>query len=191
MWMDRRQRAPLARHRHARRDVVSRLLGARVSLLVGFAAVLVAGVVGVALGLVAGFYGGRLDDLLMRLGDMQLAFPVLVLAIAVLYGARREPRQRDRRARPDGVGHLRADRARRDAVAAAPRVRGGRPALGARRRGSCGGTSCRTSCRRSRWWPPSPSHGRSSPRRRCRSWGSASRRPRRAGAPCSTRGGTT
>jgi peptide/nickel transport system permease protein len=67
------------------RDVVSRLLyGARVSLLVGFAAVLVAGVVGVALGLVAGYYGGRLDDLLMRLGDVQLAFPVLVLAIAVL-----------------------------------------------------------------------------------------------------------
>jgi peptide/nickel transport system permease protein len=67
------------------RDVVSRLLyGARVSLLVGFAAVLVAGVVGVALGLVAGYYSGRLDDLLMRLGDVQLAFPVLVLAIAVL-----------------------------------------------------------------------------------------------------------
>ena len=67
------------------RDVVSRLLyGARVSLLVGFAAVLVAGVVGVALGLVAGYYGGRLDDLLMRVGDVQLAFPVLVLAIAVL-----------------------------------------------------------------------------------------------------------
>jgi peptide/nickel transport system permease protein len=67
------------------RDVVSRLLyGARVSLLVGFAAVLMAGVVGVALGLVAGYYGGRLDDLLMRLGDVQLAFPVLVLAIAVL-----------------------------------------------------------------------------------------------------------
>jgi peptide/nickel transport system permease protein len=64
---------------------VSRLLyGARVSLLVGFAAVLVAGAVGVALGLVAGYYGGRLDDLLMRVGDVQLAFPVLVLAIAVL-----------------------------------------------------------------------------------------------------------
>ena len=64
---------------------MSRLLyGARVSLLVGFAAVLVAGAVGVALGLVAGYYGGRLDDLLMRVGDVQLAFPVLVLAIAVL-----------------------------------------------------------------------------------------------------------
>jgi peptide/nickel transport system permease protein len=67
------------------RDVASRLLhGARVSLAVGFSAVLVAGVIGVALGLVSGWYGGRLDDALMRLGDVQLAFPVLVLAIAVL-----------------------------------------------------------------------------------------------------------
>jgi len=67
------------------RDVVSRLLyGARVSLSVGFAAVILAGTLGVALGLVAGYYGGRLDDALMRLGDVQLAFPALVLAIAVL-----------------------------------------------------------------------------------------------------------
>src|SRR5213078_1174260 len=67
------------------RDVASRLLhGARVSLAVGFSAVLVAGVIGVALGLVSGWYGGRVDDALMRLGDVQLAFPVLVLAIAVL-----------------------------------------------------------------------------------------------------------
>ena len=67
------------------RDVASRLLhGARVSLAVGFSAVLIAGVIGVALGLVSGWYGGRLDDALMRLGDVQLAFPVLVLAVAVL-----------------------------------------------------------------------------------------------------------
>lgn len=67
------------------RDVVSRLLyGARVSLIVGFSAVVVAGAFGVVLGLVAGYYGGRLDDVLMRLGDVQLAFPALVLAIAVL-----------------------------------------------------------------------------------------------------------
>jgi peptide/nickel transport system permease protein len=67
------------------RDVVSRLLhGARVSLIVGFSAVIVAGVLGVLLGLVSGYYGGRLDDVLMRLGDVQLAFPALVLAIAVL-----------------------------------------------------------------------------------------------------------
>ena len=67
------------------RDVASRLLyGARVSLAVGFSAVVVAGALGEALGLVSGWYRGRLDDLLMRLGDVQLAFPVLVLAVAVL-----------------------------------------------------------------------------------------------------------
>jgi peptide/nickel transport system permease protein len=67
------------------RDVASRLLyGARVSLLVGFSAVLLAGVIGVALGLVSGWYRGWVDDALMRLGDVQLAFPVLVLAVAVL-----------------------------------------------------------------------------------------------------------
>jgi peptide/nickel transport system permease protein len=67
------------------RDVVSRLLyGARVSLVVGLSAVVLAGALGVGLGLVSGYYGGRLDDALMRLGDVQLAFPALVLAIAVL-----------------------------------------------------------------------------------------------------------
>jgi peptide/nickel transport system permease protein len=67
------------------RDVVSRLLyGARVSLMVGFSAVVLAGALGVLTGLVAGYYGGRLDDVLMRVGDVQLAFPALVLAIAVL-----------------------------------------------------------------------------------------------------------
>jgi peptide/nickel transport system permease protein len=67
------------------RDVASRLLhGGRVSLVVGFSAVLLAGVVGVGLGLISGWYRGWLDDLLMRLGDVQLAFPVLVLAVAVL-----------------------------------------------------------------------------------------------------------
>lgn len=67
------------------RDVASRLLhGARVSLVVGFSAVLVAGGLGVTLGLASGWYRGWLDDLLMRVGDVQLAFPVLVLAVAVL-----------------------------------------------------------------------------------------------------------
>src|SRR5439155_1119146 len=67
------------------RDVASRLLyGARVSLIVGLAAVAVAGVLGVALGLPSGYYRGFADDALMRLGDVQLAFPVLVLAVAVL-----------------------------------------------------------------------------------------------------------
>ena len=67
------------------RDVLSRLLyGARVSLVVGFVTVIAAGAAGVALGVLGGFYGGWLDDVLMRTGDVQLAFPVLLLGVAML-----------------------------------------------------------------------------------------------------------
>ena len=56
------------------RDAFSRLLyGARVSLLVGVAAILVGGTLGVSAGLVSGYFGGWIDDVLMRLGDIQLA----------------------------------------------------------------------------------------------------------------------
>ncbi len=67
------------------RDILSRLLfGARVSLSVGFLSMLLAGVVGVVLGLVSGYFGGSLDDLIMRLADVQLAFPVILLAITIV-----------------------------------------------------------------------------------------------------------
>lgn len=67
------------------RDVFSRVLvGARVSLQVGFIAVSISLVAGVTLGLVAGFYGGRIDDLVMRTMDMLFAFPWILLAIAIL-----------------------------------------------------------------------------------------------------------
>jgi len=67
------------------RDVFSRvLLGARVSLLVGFVAVGISLTAGTLLGLIAGFYGGRLDDLIMRLMDVLFAFPAMLMAIAVL-----------------------------------------------------------------------------------------------------------
>lgn len=67
------------------RDVLSRLLyGARISLLVGLAAIAVGGVIGVVAGLLAGYFGGWVDDLTMRLADMQLAFPFILLAIMFL-----------------------------------------------------------------------------------------------------------
>ena len=67
------------------RDVLRRLLyGARVSLVIGLTAVVLAGAAGVVLGLIAGYYRGWLDDVLMRVGDIQLAFPVLLLGVAVL-----------------------------------------------------------------------------------------------------------
>jgi peptide/nickel transport system permease protein len=67
------------------RDILSRLFyGARISLLVGACAALLAGVVGAAIGLVAGFLGGWFDRILMRLADIQLAFPSILLALAIV-----------------------------------------------------------------------------------------------------------
>ncbi|HET7341143.1 MAG TPA: ABC transporter permease [Methylomirabilota bacterium] len=70
---------------HLGRDLMARVIyGARPALLVGFAAVVISGVIGMAAGLVAGYFGGRVDDVLMRLADIQLAFPFILLAIAVI-----------------------------------------------------------------------------------------------------------
>ena len=67
------------------RDVLSRLIyGARVSLSVGIVAVVIGGTLGTILGLVAGYYGGRIDDVIMRIADIQLAFPFILLAIMFL-----------------------------------------------------------------------------------------------------------
>jgi ABC-type dipeptide/oligopeptide/nickel transport system permease subunit len=67
------------------RDLFSRLLfGARVSLLVGVVAEIIALLIGTMVGGIAGFYGGRIDSLLMRLTDVFFAFPSLLLAIGIL-----------------------------------------------------------------------------------------------------------
>lgn len=67
------------------RDVLSRLLfGARVSLAVGVAVVLLAGALGTLIGALSGYAGGAVDTLLMRLSDVVLAFPGILLAIALV-----------------------------------------------------------------------------------------------------------
>ena len=67
------------------RDILSRVLhGSRVSLRVGVAAVAIALVVGTVIGLMAGYWGGLLDNVLMRLMDLMLAFPSILLAIVVV-----------------------------------------------------------------------------------------------------------
>ncbi|MDD2627235.1 MAG: ABC transporter permease [Candidatus Methanomethylophilus sp.] len=67
------------------RDILSRLIfGSRVSLIVGLVAVAAGAGVGIALGLATGYYGGVLDNVIMRIGDVQLAFPFILLAIALM-----------------------------------------------------------------------------------------------------------
>ncbi len=67
------------------RDVLSRMIhGARISLAVGFAAVLIGGLLGSLLGLLAGYFGRAVDEIIMTLADIQLAFPFILLAIAVI-----------------------------------------------------------------------------------------------------------
>ena len=67
------------------RDLLGRILyGARFSLLVAGAAVLLSALVGVAAGLAAGYFGGRVDQIITRLADVQLAVPSLLLAITML-----------------------------------------------------------------------------------------------------------
>ena len=67
------------------RDVFSRVLyGTRYSLALGFLAIAISGTLGTILGLIAGFYGGMVDNLIMRIVDIGLAFPSILLALLVI-----------------------------------------------------------------------------------------------------------
>ncbi len=70
---------------HLGRDLLARLLyGTRLSLAVGAAAALIAGIIGSAIGITAGYFGGRVDNLIMRGVDMLMAFPYILLALAIV-----------------------------------------------------------------------------------------------------------
>jgi peptide/nickel transport system permease protein len=67
------------------RDMLSRIIyGARIALVVGIVAVVVSSILGVSLGLIAGYYGGAVDTVIMRVMDALYAFPVIFLAIATM-----------------------------------------------------------------------------------------------------------
>jgi peptide/nickel transport system permease protein len=79
------------------RDILSTILyGMRTSVLVGFFAVLLAMSIGITLGLMSGYFGGRIDSFIMRIADIQLTFPAILIALMVdgvariLAGAHRE-----------------------------------------------------------------------------------------------------
>lgn len=84
-WQDASGRVHLLGTDHLGRDILARIIhGSRIALVVGFAAVAISGLLGMTIGLVSGYFGGRIDDLFMRLADIQLAFPFILLAIAVI-----------------------------------------------------------------------------------------------------------
>ena len=84
-WQGSDGRAYLLGTDHLGRDVLSRVIyGSRVSLTIGFSAVLVGGLLGAAAGLGAGFASGRVDAAIMTLADAQLAFPFILLAIGII-----------------------------------------------------------------------------------------------------------
>lgn len=70
---------------HLGHDILTRLFyGARVSLVVGIASVLLGGGIGLVLGMVSGYFGGALDSVIMRFSEMQLSFPFLLLAMVLV-----------------------------------------------------------------------------------------------------------
>lgn len=67
------------------RDILSRIIhGTRISLMVGLVSVSISAIIGGVLGAVAGFYGGRIDNVIMRIMDVMLAIPSILLAIAIV-----------------------------------------------------------------------------------------------------------
>jgi peptide/nickel transport system permease protein len=84
-WQDAHGRVHPLGTDHLGRDILARIIhGSRIALLVGLSAVVISGLLGMAIGLMAGYFGGRVDDFFMRLADIQLAFPFILLAIAVI-----------------------------------------------------------------------------------------------------------
>ena len=85
MWQEGADPQYLLGTDHLGRDIVSRLIyGARISIVVSVSAVALSAILGTLIGLFSGFYGGKVDSFFMRIADVQLAFPFILLAIAII-----------------------------------------------------------------------------------------------------------
>jgi len=84
-WMEKGQAQYLLGTDHLGRDLFSRILyGSRISLVVGISAALLMAVIGVGLGLIAGYYGGRIDSLISFLVNCMMSFPFILLAMSLV-----------------------------------------------------------------------------------------------------------
>lgn len=85
MWADGGSSDHILGTDHLGRDVLSRIVwGTRISISVALGAAVLAAVFGVVMGVLAGYYGGKIDTIIMRIVDVQLAFPLLLLSLAVI-----------------------------------------------------------------------------------------------------------
>jgi len=85
MWAEGGSDAHVLGTDHLGRDVLSRIVyGTRISVMVALGAAIAAAIFGVIMGVMAGYYGGRVDTFIMRVVDVQLAFPLLLLSLAVI-----------------------------------------------------------------------------------------------------------
>ena len=157
-WTDKGSKKYLLGTDDQGRDVLSTIMyGARISLGVGLAAVLFSATLGVSLGLLSGYLGGRVDAFIMRVADIQLSFPAILIALLIDGMARialpREVARRDRHLRP-GPGHRRvrlgAVRAHRARLDAGGEEQGVRPGGARHRPPSARHHAARTSCPTSR-----------------------------------------
>ena len=142
------------------RDLLSRVLyGGRITIPIGVSIMILTLLIGVPIGALAAYVGGWFDEVLMRFADIFLAFPTLVLALAIAAALGPTCAARWSPSRPRSGPGTRASSAARSCRSSSA-TSSSRLAASARRRGeSWSRRSCRTCCRWSRSWPSSTSAG--------------------------------
>ena len=85
MWMDGGSSTHIMGADQQGRDILSRVIhGARITMIIAGAALLVGGIIGITLGMIAGYYGGMIDEVIMRIIDIKLAIPLILVALVLV-----------------------------------------------------------------------------------------------------------